>query len=181
MAIAAIMAVAPWFYLRYQQSFALPDLPYYVPYPQGETPITKIVKEEVALSPGSTFRGRVVNMTGRMFPVSTNVDIDGLWGLPRFLATHSTGNSHEAALLWQDSIPTLLEYNPLTTPPYFAFVRRFFTESRPISRFATWWPCVASIRSGLRPSACVSSPPITLTRGSCAYVRRWISRFPKRT
>jgi hypothetical protein len=63
-----------------------------------------------------------------MFPESTNVDIVGLWGIPRFLATAATGNSHDAAGLWQDAIPTLLEYNPLITPPYFAFTRRFFTE-----------------------------------------------------
>jgi hypothetical protein len=39
-----------------------------------------------------------------------------------------TGNSHDAAGLWQDSVPTLLEYNPLMTPPYFVFMRTFFTE-----------------------------------------------------
>ena len=128
-AVTLVIAIAPWIYIRDQQNAAPPpDLPYYVPYPQRETPITKILKDEISLGPGSVFRGRAATLTGRMFPKSTNVDIAGLWGIPRYLATHATGNSHDAAGLWQDSIPTLIEYNPLITPPYFALARTFFTE-----------------------------------------------------
>ena len=128
-AATILMAIVPWIYIRHEQRVAPPqNLPYYVPYPQAESPITKILKKEISLSPGSAFRGREATFLGRMFPESESVDISGLWGIPRYLATYATGNSHDGAGLWQDSIPTLLEYNPLMTPPYFAFARSFFTE-----------------------------------------------------
>lgn len=124
-----IIAIVPWLHIRHQQKISPPtNLPYYIPYPQAETPVTKILKTEIALKPGTPFRGRAATLVGRIFPDSTNVDIVGLWGIPRFLANHATGNTHDGAGLWQDSIPTLLEYNPLMTPPYFAFTRSFFTE-----------------------------------------------------
>jgi len=124
-----VIAIVPWIYIRGQQNVVPPSNPtFYVPYPQLETPITKILKDEISVNPGGIFRGRVATLTGRMFPASTNVDIVGLWGIPRYLATYATGNSHDMAGLWQDSIPTLIEYNPLMTPPYFAFARSFFTE-----------------------------------------------------
>jgi hypothetical protein len=49
--------------------------------------------------------------------------------MPNILAMFNTGNDHGYAGLWQESIPTLFEYNPLITPPYFAFMRTFFTEA----------------------------------------------------
>lgn len=124
-----LIAFVPWAYVRHEQQIAdPPNLPYFAPYPQSATPITTILKSEGALTPGGPFRGRVATMTGRTFPTSTNVDVVGLWGIPSVLSMRATGNSHDAAGLWQDSIPTLLEYNPLMTPPYFAFARTFFTE-----------------------------------------------------
>ena len=124
-----IIAIAPWPYIRHeQQRFQAPDLPYFAPHPQSETSITRILKNEVSLRPGAPFRGRVAGLTGRIFPVSTNVNPVTLWYTPNILALHATGNSHDGAGLWQDSVPTLLEVNPLLTPVYFVFTRTFFTE-----------------------------------------------------
>jgi hypothetical protein len=121
--------IVPWGYVLWQQTHAAPpDLPYFAPHPQSETAITRILKAEAALTPGSEFRGRVATLTGRIFPQSANVSALTLWGVPDSFAMRTTGNSHQGAGLWQDSIPTLFEYNPLQTPPYFAFTRRFFTE-----------------------------------------------------
>jgi len=126
---ALLIAGVSWIYVCHEQRIApASDIPYYVPYPETETPITKIIKDEIALKPGDAFRGRVATLIGRIFSESTNVDVVGLWGFQRVLATEATGNSHDAAGFWQDSVPTLLEYNPLITPPYFAFARSFFTE-----------------------------------------------------
>src|SRR5262249_18783975 len=125
---ALLIAGVPWIYVCHERIALASDIPFYVPYPQTETPITKIIKDEIALKPGDAFRGRVATLTGRFFSEPTNVDVVGLWGFQRVLATEATGNSHDAAGFWQDSVPTLLEYNPLITPPYFAFARSFFTE-----------------------------------------------------
>lgn len=123
------LAIVPWFFVRHEQKLAgPPDLPYFTPYPQPETPITKILKEELALAPGAPFRGREATLNGRIFPNNINVDISGLSDIPNVLAYHATGNSHSTSGLWQDSVPTLVEYDPLMTPPYFAFMRSFFTE-----------------------------------------------------
>jgi hypothetical protein len=124
-----IIAMAPWPYIQYAHSRSdPPDLRYYEPHPQPETPITRILKDETALSPGSRFRGRVAGLTGRIFPTSANVSTETLWFTPNLAAMFATGNTHDAAGLWQDSVPTLLEPNPLMTPAYFAFTRLFFTE-----------------------------------------------------
>jgi hypothetical protein len=123
-----IIAVAPWPYIRYEQRSEPPDLPFFAPHPQAETAITRILKDEVSLSPGTAFRGRVAGLTGRIFPPSTDVGSLTLWHTSNVLALHATGNSHDAAGLWQDSVPTLLEINQLITPAYFAFTRTFFTE-----------------------------------------------------
>src|SRR5215216_5523202 len=124
-----VIAGAPWLYMRYErQQSVTSELPFFTPHPQPETPITRILKNEVSLTPGALFRGRVAGLTGRVFPVSANVSTLTLWHTSNLLAMQTTGNSHDDAGLWQDSVPTLLEYNPLMTPAYFAFMRTFFTE-----------------------------------------------------
>jgi hypothetical protein len=123
------VAIAPWFYVRdRQQRAGMPDLAYYEPHPQPETAITRILKNEIALKPGAPFRGREATLTGRIFPLSTSVDFLGLSAMPDILAMQTTGNLHSFAGLWQDLVPTLVEYNPLMTPAYFVFGRTFFTE-----------------------------------------------------
>src|SRR5262249_10391754 len=46
-----------------------------------------------------------------------------------YLALFATGNLHDGPGLWQDDIPTLMEYNELMTPAYLVVMRRFFTEA----------------------------------------------------
>jgi hypothetical protein len=46
------------------------------------------------------------------------------------LRDFATGNLHEGSGLWQDDVPTLMEYDTLITPAYFAFVRAFLTDPR---------------------------------------------------
>jgi hypothetical protein len=123
------ISVLPWAWVGWERArTAPPDLPYFAPHPQPETSITRILKRETALGLGSEFRGRVATLTGRILPQDVEVSVFTQWGTPDVLAMVATGNSHQAAGLWQDSIPTLLEYNPLQTPPYFVFTRQFFTE-----------------------------------------------------
>jgi hypothetical protein len=131
--LGIIVAALPWACVGYRKiTVGPPDLPFYSPHPQHETAITRILRDEIALKPGDLFRGREATMTGRIFSRSRSVDATGLAGVADFLAMYATGNTHSAAALWQDRIPTLLEYNPLMTPAYYVFGRTFFTE--PVDR-----------------------------------------------
>lgn len=123
------IAAAPWFYVHQRQKVSEPlNTTYYGSYPQRETAITRILKDQIALHPGAVFRGRAATLTGRIFPLSTNVSFVTLSNIPDKLAMQTTGNYNSFAGLWQDAIPTLAEYNQLMTPAYFAFGRTFFTE-----------------------------------------------------
>jgi len=129
--VAVSIAALPWLHVSEQRRTVGRTLPPYdTPYPQLSTPITAILKQEIALKAGEPFRGRVATLTGRIFGPSMNVDLrlPALADVTNHLAMFATGNIHTAAGLWQDSIPTLLEYNPLMTPAYFVFCRFFFTE-----------------------------------------------------
>jgi TM2 domain-containing membrane protein YozV len=95
------------------------------PYPQPESAITRILKNEIKLAPDQEFRGRVAVMVGRIFPE------ERMWqrySLVHYFAQFATGNLHDGPGLWQDDLPTLMEYNTLITPAYFAFVRAFLTD-----------------------------------------------------
>ena len=96
------------------------------PYPQPETPITRLLKDEIGLRPGAEFRGRVAVVIGGMFPQHREW---GRYSFVQFFAQLATGNLHNGPSLWQDSIPTLLEYNTLITPFSFALMRTFFTRA----------------------------------------------------
>ncbi|MGO8914935.1 MAG: hypothetical protein ACLQJR_03405 [Stellaceae bacterium] len=86
--------------------------------------MTRLLRREIALSPGAAFRGRVANATGRTLPKEkdwrrySNVDD---------LALLVTGNYHDGPGLWQDAIPTLMEYGAYKSPAYLVVTRRFFT------------------------------------------------------
>jgi hypothetical protein len=68
-------------------------------------------------------------MVGRIFPEER---IWQRYSLVHYFAQFATGNLHDGPGLWQDEVPTLMEYNTLITPAYFAFVRAFLTEPRDI-------------------------------------------------
>jgi hypothetical protein len=94
------------------------------PYPQPETAITRILKQEIGLIPDQSFRGRVAVMVGNILPE------ERMWqrySLVHYFAQLATGNLHDGPGLWQDSVPTLMEYNELVSPPHFAFLRTFLS------------------------------------------------------
>jgi hypothetical protein len=85
-------------------------------WPPAETPVTKFLAGEVALRPGSTFRGRVVNVAGS--------DFDPQYVSAPFINQHIydgmslffSGNDHRANGLWYFDIPTLFEANQFSSP-----------------------------------------------------------------
>jgi len=95
-------------------------------YPGSQTEITRFLKSEIGLVPGQPFRGRSATMLGFILPKERSAE--KIWQLSYF-PLFATGNYHDGPGLWQDDIPTLVEYNPLMTPAYFAVMRRFFTEA----------------------------------------------------
>jgi hypothetical protein len=99
--------------------------PFFIPHPNAETPITRILKDEISLKSERKFRGRVADFIGRSLPEVSDFQV---WVFLRHFALSETGNMHYGAGFWQDAIPTLVEYSPQMTAGYFAFMRRFFTR-----------------------------------------------------
>src|SRR5262249_19969067 len=75
--------------------------------PPSETPVTKFLADEIALRPGSSFRGRVASVAGS--------DFDPQWVSAPFISQHSydgmdlffSGNDHRMYGLWYYGIPML--------------------------------------------------------------------------
>ena len=100
------------------------------PFPQAETPITRILNAEAKLVAGQRFRGRVAVFMAR-FPEGR--DLPYLASQMPFFSLLATGNLHHGPGLWQDDIPTLFEYSRLGTPVRYAF-DRYFLYSDDIGR-----------------------------------------------
>jgi hypothetical protein len=101
------------------------------PFPQAETPITRILNAEARLVPGQPFRGRVAVIMGR-FPQAR--DVPELASLMPFFSLLAKGNLHHGPGLWQDDIPTLFDFTSrLRTPVKYAF-ERYFLYSDDIGR-----------------------------------------------
>jgi hypothetical protein len=85
-------------------------------WPPAETPVSKFLGAEVALWPGSAFRGRVASIAGS--------DFDPRWVSAPFVNQHNydgmslffSGNDHRMYGLWYFNIPTLLESNQFSSP-----------------------------------------------------------------
>ena len=85
-------------------------------WPPSETPISKFLAAELALRPGSAFRGRVANIAGS--------DADPQWISAPFINQHNydgislffSGNDHRMYGLWYFGIPTLIELNQFSSP-----------------------------------------------------------------
>jgi hypothetical protein len=134
------------------------------PFPQPETSITRILKAEARLIPGEPFRGRVAVMTG----LSPDVRNHGMAGLVPHFSQLATGNLHDGPGLWQDDIPTWLEYNRLMSPARFVLQRcyampllraagvRFVITDRPIP-----WdiPPLTSGEAKQRAELTIPTPP----------------------
>src|SRR5262249_51340698 len=84
---------------------------------------------QIKLRRDPKFRGRGAVRIGRIFPEER---IWQRYSLVHYFAQSATGNLHDGPELWQDDVPTLMEYNTLITPAYFAFVRAFLTDPRDI-------------------------------------------------
>jgi hypothetical protein len=78
--------------------------------------VTKFLAGEIAVRPGSAFRGRVASVAGS--------DYDPQWVLGPFISQHSydalnlffTGNDHRMYGMWYYNIPTLFETNQFSSP-----------------------------------------------------------------
>jgi hypothetical protein len=126
--LGVLLAILPWTVAatlgEVAQRDASDNYPYSSSYRESDTEITRLLRHEIALRPGEAFRGREVTATGRTLPaekdwrVYSNIDN---------LALLATGNYHDGPGLWQDAIPTLLEYGAYKSPAYFVIMRRFFT------------------------------------------------------
>jgi hypothetical protein len=72
-------------------------------WPPSETPVTKFLAAQIALQPGSTFRGRVANVAG----MQHNYDV---------MSPFLSGKDHRMYGLWHYGIPTLFETNQFSSP-----------------------------------------------------------------
>jgi hypothetical protein len=85
-------------------------------WPPAQTPVTKFLAGEIALRPGTTFRGRVASVAGS--------DFEPQWVQAPFITQHNydgmnlffSGNDHRMYGLWYYGIPTLLELNQFSSP-----------------------------------------------------------------
>src|SRR5262249_43482739 len=85
-------------------------------WPPAETPVTKFLAGEIAVRPGSAFRGRVASVAGS--------DYDPQWASGPFISQHSydapnllfTRNDHRMYGLLYYGIPTLFETNQFSSP-----------------------------------------------------------------
>ena len=85
-------------------------------WPPRETSITRLLQNEIGLTEGSPFRGRVANIAGTEFepeyawvPLISQHDYDGV-------ISFYTGNDHRYYGLWYFGIPTLIADNQFSSP-----------------------------------------------------------------
>jgi hypothetical protein len=89
------------------------------------TAIAGFLRDNLGLSPGEAFRGRVATMTGRRLPKNTSWldladdDLD--------IATKTAGEMRLFGL-HHHGVPTLMQYGPTTTPALYAVVTRLLAE-----------------------------------------------------
>ena len=124
-----IVAALPWLLI-----FAMPT-GYAEPraafsYPPSKTPISAILKQEIGLSPGGVYHGRVATFTEQANdkPISWS-DLafsDYMNSVTRY------NNDHRMEGFWYEDIPTLAEYSQVITPPAYLVMRQFL--ARPIDR-----------------------------------------------
>lgn len=94
--------------------------------PPGATQFTKYLQEQVALTPGSAWRGSVATFNGvrpanqgTNWPDNSTYD-SRLW--------QAIGNDHRSFGLWWYGIPTLFAYNQFMPPDYYLVMTRFFAK-----------------------------------------------------
>lgn len=99
------------------------------------TPIIELLKQEVALHPGSPFRGSVATIYGdRNGTLRKSVGINSTeplqeWEFEKFLtAASKSGSSHDLLDLWTWNIPTLSEYGQGLSRPLIFYMSKFFSS-----------------------------------------------------
>jgi hypothetical protein len=117
--VFAASAVVPWpAVLALHHPYA--NLPFHQQnpflWPPQATPITRLLQDEIGLTPGGPFRGRVANLAGAAFepqydwvPVISQHDYDSA-------VSYYAGNDHRYYGLWYFNIPTLIEDNQFSSP-----------------------------------------------------------------
>jgi hypothetical protein len=91
-----------------------------------KTAMVQKLEQEIAISPGSEYRGIVATFTGYNNVPSiiwfNQHSYDGqLMG--------QIGNEHRAVGLWKYNIPTLIEYSPLITPSFYLMASRLLARA----------------------------------------------------
>src|SRR5262249_4301969 len=94
-------------------------------YPIKSTAITDVLREEIAIKPGSPFNGLVATIDG--FEGRSSVTWQQLHAYDRAIWV-ATGNDHRMSGLWYYSIPTLFQYGSFRSPAYYLVLTDFFTR-----------------------------------------------------
>jgi hypothetical protein len=98
-------------------------------FPSRPNVITTHLKNAVATQVGKPFRGLVATFAG--FDGKPSVDWFTM-GQEDWRRSLAIGNDMRTYDLWLDGIPTLMQYSPLITPPYYLLVSEFL--SRPADK-----------------------------------------------
>ena len=94
-------------------------------YPIRSTAITDLLRQNIAIEPGSNFNGLVATIDG--FQGRSSVTWQELHQTDRAIWA-ATGNDHRMPGLWSYSIPTLLQYGSFRSPAYYLVLTDFFTR-----------------------------------------------------
>ncbi len=98
-------------------------------WPPRETSITRLLQNEIGLTDGSPFRGRVANIAGTEFVPQ--------YAWAPFLSQHAydgtvsfyTGNDHRSFGLWYFGIPTLIADNQFSSPFFHVINSRLLSSA----------------------------------------------------
>ena len=100
-------------------------------YPPAAPPSVQILRNELAVSPGASYRGRALTLVAGDFPTHTGPDVGPLFfkilNILEDHYGHGAGNDHWNDLLYFN-IPIVGEYAEYTTPLNFLFLREFFGD-----------------------------------------------------
>jgi hypothetical protein len=97
--------------------------------PPKRTSFVSILQNEVALSPGSNWRGSVATFNGSR-PAGQGAGWGDSQAYYDVMLWFVMGNDHRAMGLWWYNIPTLFSYNQCMPPDYYYVATRFFATPR---------------------------------------------------
>ncbi len=135
------------------------------PFPPQLTPMAKALQDEVGLRPGGRFRGRVATLTGQSLRGSaTWFD---LTGFDNDVLRHFR-NDHRTVGLWYYDVPTLFEYSPHITPPFYLITRTFLArpEDRQVRSVMTLRSADGRILRALGVRFVIADAPVTALTGA---------------